>query len=47
MQLGRTYVDAGKRVDAQQTLNRLVQEFPDSPFTPDAKRTLESLKTPS
>ena len=41
MQLGRTYLDAGKRADAQQTFNRLVEEFPDSPFTRDAKRELE------
>jgi TolA-binding protein len=44
MQLGRVYLDAGKRSDAQQTFNRLVEEFPDSPFNPDAKRELESLK---
>ena len=28
MQLGRTYLDAGKRADAQQTFNRLVEEYP-------------------
>jgi len=44
MQLGRTYIDAGKRADAQQTLNRLVQEYPESPFSPDAKRLLDGLK---
>jgi len=44
MQLGRTYREAGKRADAQQTFNRLVQEFPDSPFSADAKRELDSLK---
>ena len=43
MQLGRTYRDAGKRADAQQTFNRLVQEFPESPFSTDAKRELDSL----
>jgi TolA-binding protein len=43
MQLGRTYRDAGKRTDAQQTFNRLVQEFPESPFSADAKRELDSL----
>jgi tetratricopeptide (TPR) repeat protein len=43
MQLGRTYRDAGKRADAQQTFNRLVQEFPESPFSADAKRELDSL----
>jgi len=44
MQLGRTYVVAGKRADAQQTFNRLVEEFPDSPFTSDARRELDTLK---
>ena len=44
MQLGRTYRDAGKRADAQQTFNRVVEEFPDSPFNADAKRELDSLK---
>jgi len=44
MQLGRMYLDAGKTADAQQTFNRLVQEFPDSPFNADAKRELDKLK---
>jgi tetratricopeptide (TPR) repeat protein len=44
MQLGITYRDAGKSGDAQQTFNRIVEEFPNSPFTSDAKRELENLK---
>jgi TolA-binding protein len=44
MQLGRTYRDAGRASDAQQTFNRVVEEFPDSPFNADAKRELEELK---
>ena len=44
MQLGRVYLEAGKRTDAQQTFNRLVDEFPDSPFTGDARRELDNLK---
>lgn len=44
MELGRAYRDAGKSGDAQQTFNRIVSEFPDSPFNADAKRELESLK---
>jgi TolA-binding protein len=44
MQLGRTYLDAGKRAEAQQTFNRLVEEFPDSPFSSDARRELDNLK---
>jgi len=44
MQLGRTYLVASKRADAQQTFNRLVEEFPDSPYTSDARRELDTLK---
>jgi TolA-binding protein len=44
MQLGRTYLDAGKRTEAQQTFNRLVEEFPESPYTGEARRQLDDLK---
>jgi predicted negative regulator of RcsB-dependent stress response len=44
MQLGRTYLEAGKRSDAQQTFNRLVEEYPDSPYSADARRNLDDLK---
>ena len=44
MQLGRTYLDAGKRADAQQTFTRLVEEYPESPFSGDARKALETLK---
>jgi predicted negative regulator of RcsB-dependent stress response len=44
MQLGRAYLQAGKRTDAQQTFNRIVEEFPDSAFSGDAKRELDNLK---
>ena len=44
MQLGRTYLDAGKRADAQQTFNRMVEEYPESPFTGDARKEIETLK---
>ncbi len=44
MQLGRVYLDAGKRSDAQQTFNRLVEEYPESPFSGDARKELENLK---
>ena len=47
IQLGRTYRDAGKVADAQQTFNRIVEEFPDSPFNAEAKKELESLKKPA
>jgi len=44
MQLGRTYRDAGKPTEAQQTFNRLVTEYPDSPFSGDARKELDNLK---
>jgi TolA-binding protein len=44
MQLGRTYLDAGKTADAQQTFNRIVQEYPESPFTVEARQALDNLK---
>lgn len=44
MQLGRTYLEAGKTSEAQQTFNRIVEEFPESPFSGDARRELETLK---
>ena len=44
MQLGRTYLEAGKSTEAQQTFNRVVEEFPESPFSGDARKELESLK---
>jgi TolA-binding protein len=44
MRLGRTQADAGKASEAEQTFNRLVQEFPDSPFTADARKDLDQLK---
>lgn len=44
MQLGLAYRDSGKKADAQQTFNRIVAEYPDSIFSSDAKRELDSLK---
>ncbi len=44
MQLGLTYRDAGKAADAQQTFNRLVEEYPGSAFLAAARRELDSLK---
>jgi predicted negative regulator of RcsB-dependent stress response len=44
MRLGQTYLDAGKRADALQTFGRIVEEYPDSPFSADAKRELGDLK---
>jgi TolA-binding protein len=44
MELGRTYLDAGKTADAQQVFNKIVQEYPDSPFSVEARQLLEGLK---
>jgi TolA-binding protein len=44
MHLGRTYLEAGKRAEAQQTFNRLVEEFPTSPYTAEARQQLDTLK---
>jgi TolA-binding protein len=47
MQLGRTYLEAGKRADAQQTFNRVVEEYPESPYTGEARKEIETLKKTS
>jgi tetratricopeptide (TPR) repeat protein len=44
IQLGRTYLEAGKPADAQQAFNRVVEEFPESSFVSDARRELDALK---
>lgn len=44
MRLGRTYLDAGKRTEAEQTFNQLIAEYPESPFAADARRELDTLK---
>ena len=44
MQLGRTYLTAGKPADALQTFNRLVQEYPESPYSAEARKELDGLK---
>ena len=44
MQLGRTYLDAGSAADAEQTFNRVVEEFPDSPYAGEARQKLDRLK---
>jgi TolA-binding protein len=44
MQLAHAYLDAGKRAEALQTFNRIVDEFPESPYNGDARREMETLK---
>ena len=43
MQLGRVYTQAGRRSEAQQTYTRIVKEFPESLYAPEAKKALENL----
>jgi hypothetical protein len=44
MQLGRAYHLAGKRDEALQTYQRIIDEFPDSVFVTEARRATDSLK---
>jgi hypothetical protein len=43
MQLGRTYEAAGRTADAVQTYKRIVDEFPTSPYAPEARQGLDRL----
>lgn len=44
VELGRAYLSAGRIEDAQQTFNRVIDEYPNSPFVADARRELDGLK---
>ena len=44
MQLGRAYVRAGKKEEAVRAFNRIVEEFPQSPYLSDARRELEEAR---
>ena len=44
MQLARTYREAGKKAEAEQTFNRVISEYPGTPFSDEARRELEALK---
>ena len=44
MQLGRACDAAGKAGDARQAFKRIVDEFPQSPYSAEAKRALEQIK---
>lgn len=44
LQLGRVYRDAGKKAEAEQTFNRLINEYPASQLTEDARREIDTLK---
>jgi TolA-binding protein len=43
MQLGHAYARAGKTSDAKQTFSRVVDEFPQSLYAPQAKQELAKL----
>jgi len=45
--LGEHQLQNKQYADAQQTFNRLVQEYPDSPYNTEAKRELDGLKNKS
>lgn len=45
MQLGRTYVRAGRKEDAARAFNRIVEEFPESVYVAEARRELEEVKS--
>ncbi len=45
MQLARVYRDAGKTAEARETFDRIVKEFPNSPFMTDAQNEIEALET--
>jgi TolA-binding protein len=44
MQLGRAYERSGKRTEAKQAFQRILDEFPQSQYTQVAKRELEAVK---
>jgi len=44
MQLARTYRNAGKVPEAEQTFTRVVEEFPASPLRAEAQHELDLLK---
>ena len=44
MQLGRACDAAGKAADARQAFKRIIDEFPQSPYSAEAKRALDAIK---
>jgi hypothetical protein len=44
MQLGRACDAAGKPADARHAFKRIVDEFPQSPYSAEAKRALDQIK---
>ncbi len=44
MQMGRAYAAAGRKAQAQQTFQRILDEFPQSAYAQNAKRELDAVK---
>jgi outer membrane protein assembly factor BamD (BamD/ComL family) len=42
MELGRVYAAAGKPSEAKQTFDKVVADFPDSPYAAEAKQLLST-----
>ena len=45
MSLGRVQLAAGKKTEAKQTLDKMIADFPDSPFVEEARQMLTSSQT--
>jgi TolA-binding protein len=43
MELGRVQAAAGKKAEAKQTLDKVIADFPDSPYAEEAKRMIAEL----
>jgi hypothetical protein len=43
MELGRVYAAAGKTTEAKQTFNKVVADFPESPYADEAKQLLSTV----
>ncbi len=43
MELGRVQVAAGKKAEAKQTLDKMIADFPESPYVEEAKRMIAEL----
>ena len=44
MELARAYVQKGEKEEARKTFTQLIDQHPDSPYTPEARAELENLK---
>jgi TolA-binding protein len=43
MELGRVQIAAGKKAEAKQTLDKMIADFPESPYVEEAKRMIAEL----